>query len=87
MEETKTIITVEELDKLKDLQNKLNDIISTLGQIEIQFKDLQDTKTQTLLTLNSVRAEQNSLGEILNKKYGNGVIDIETGTFTLKDNV
>jgi conjugal transfer/entry exclusion protein len=83
MEDAKIILSSEELEKLKIIQTELNNVMLNLGSIEIQFKDLQDLKTQMLSTLSTLRQNQEQLGTELNKKYGNGTIDMDTGEFTI----
>lgn len=83
MEDAKIILTIEELDQLKKIQNNLNQIVISLGQIEIQFEDLKETKSQIIKQLVITKQEQDKLGELLNKKYGNGSVNMETGEFTI----
>ena len=64
-----------ELQKLKNLQDKSNNLIVTLGQLEYQ-------KLSLITELNTIQKEQNDLGKSFQEKYGDGNIDIETGEFT-----
>tara|TARA_B100000927_G_C16039523_1_gene298470 strand:- start:23 stop:274 length:252 start_codon:yes stop_codon:yes gene_type:complete len=66
----------EELQQLKETQNQITQFIYNLGQFEVQ-------KTTVLTQLEQVQGKQNEFAKELNKKYGEGNINLETGELTL----
>jgi hypothetical protein len=75
-------LTPEELSKLQEGNNKVADIVASLGQIEIQMSLLQKNKESLLAAFAQTQQDQNQLGAELTQKYGDGVIDISSGEFT-----
>lgn len=65
----------EELQQIKDLQLQRDQIVFSLGELRLQSLSLED---QLRMVIN----EQNGLGDTLNKKYGEGQINLETGEIT-----
>ena len=74
--------TEEELNSIKELQNKYNKTVFTLGQIALQNETLANQKKQVMSNLETVKKEEDILAKSLNAKYGVGSLDLETGTFT-----
>lgn len=73
---SKTIkLSEKELQTLKELQTKGNQLIFTLGQIEAQ-------KTSIFNQIQEVQKENDKVGKELQEKYGDGNINLETGEFT-----
>ena len=72
----------EELSKLQDLNNKVADIVASLGQIEIQISLLKENKRSLLDSFAQIQQDQEVLAQELTQKYGDGKIDITTGEFT-----
>jgi hypothetical protein len=75
-------LTPEELSKLQELNTKVANIISSLGQIEIQISLLQEDKKSILTNFSQIQQDQNQLAGELTEKYGDGKIDMTTGGFT-----
>ena len=75
-------LTPEELSKLQETNNKVADIITSLGQIEIQISLLQENKKSLLDSFAQIQQDQDQLAQELTQKYGDGKIDIATGEFT-----
>ena len=71
-------IKKEELEKLQGIVNKLNQIQSQLGLIEMQKHELLHAVVEVQNDLKNNRAE-------LEKEYGNVSINITDGTITEKD--
>ena len=78
----KKVLTQEEKDQILSLRNNQTDAIATLGQIEYQIFILEKNKKQIHQTLNEIESQSQNLAEGLTKKYGDGVIDVDTGEFT-----
>ena len=70
-----TKLTQEELEQLNKSQLQINQIVVSLGQLEIQ-------KSNLLKQLDVIQEENKTLGQTLQEKYGDGDIDLEKGEFT-----
>lgn len=75
-------LTPEELTKLQEANNKVADIIASLGQIEINKSILEENKKSLLANFAQIQQDQEVLAQELTQKYGDGKIDITTGEFT-----
>jgi|TARA_B100000282_G_C31642637_1_gene449263 hypothetical protein len=64
-----------ELQELKELRDKGNNLIFSLGNLVIQQFDLYSQFVE-------IREDQNKVGKELQEKYGEGNIDLDTGKFT-----
>ena len=79
----------EEMKKINDLQQTYADIQRNLGQVAVtklklehQIEELDNTEDNYRKQfIEAQETEKNILGEI-NKKYGEGVLNPETGIFT-----
>jgi hypothetical protein len=75
----KIVLTPEELSVLKELKNKRDILSNSFGELEIEYQ----TKKQNLLhQLHKINATHEKIGVLLQQKYGEGTIDINTGIFT-----
>lgn len=74
-------LTIEEIEKVKSFQQKNNELINYLGQIEIQMINLELAKNAAKQDIASSNEEQNSFAQEIQSKYGEGQIDIERGVF------
>ncbi len=79
-------LTPEELQSIKDLQQRYNQTIFELGGTEAQIialnsrlKNLTDTKDGLVADLISVEKKEQELISSLQEKYGQGSIDPNTG--------
>jgi hypothetical protein len=74
-------LTIEELDQFKSYQQRNQEIINILGQIEIQKLNLDISKDQIKQQMIDMSEEQNTFAQSIQSKYGEGQIDIEKGLF------
>tara|TARA_Y100001973_G_C4908172_1_gene190521 strand:- start:155 stop:433 length:279 start_codon:yes stop_codon:yes gene_type:complete len=81
--------TDEEMKTIQDIQKRYFDIQGELGRISItkirlnqQLETLDDKEELTQKDFVSVQKEEKSFVDSINKKYGEGVLDPESGTFT-----
>jgi len=88
MSETKKL-TAEELQQIKEMQSQYNKFVFELGSIEAQLQNILSAKAAAETEKNNILSDIKKLGErekelvtILQEKYGNGNIDIETGEIT-----
>jgi|TARA_R110000803_G_scaffold82576_1_gene148743 hypothetical protein len=77
-------LTDEEIKRINDLKNQFNQIVETLGGIEIQLIQLTTKKEQQKVDLLKLQEEELTIAEDLEKKYGEGSISLETGEFSPK---
>ena len=75
-------LSQEELDFVKQLQIDQQNLITQFGSIEYQMQLLELQKDQLIESLNKLREQELTTGNELTQKYGNGTIDLESGTFT-----
>jgi len=79
MENTK--LTVEEVEKLQDIQQKNTAVATELGSLEITKLQIEARREEVVKYYTELKQEENTLGKELSEKYGNGSIDLEKGEF------
>lgn len=75
-------LTEQEIQDIQNLQQQQNGLIENFGQLEYQIQLLELQKEKLVDQLESLRTKETELANNLNKKYGNGTINIENGTIT-----
>ena len=75
----------EELEVLKDYQQKQNHITFNLGNVDIQKAILEGQRSQILENLANLQEASNKTAKELQEKYGDGNIDLETGEFIVAE--
>ena len=81
MSDVKTV-TPEELEELKAVRNEIDNQIITLGQIQYQRSLLDFQEERLKLYIIETKEKERDVTDKLTKKYGNVVVDIETGTIS-----
>jgi len=88
MSEIKKIETVE-LEKLKSMQDRFNNIILQLGQISVELiklssekERLESLKSKLEEDYRNLRDEERKFSNDMTNKYGPGILNPETGEFT-----
>ena len=81
--ENKTL-TQEELQQLKDIRSQVLQLASTLGEIGYQEVLLNMDKAKVADAIKETRTKEQALFAEFGKKYGDGVVNIETGTIEAK---
>ena len=79
MENTK--LTVEEIEKLQEIQQKNAAVATELGNLEITKLQVEARKAEVVEFFNKLKEEEQTFGKELSEKYGNGSIDLEAGEF------
>ena len=74
-------LSEEELKVLREYQKKQNAITFDLGQVDIQKALLEGQRSSILDGLADLQEKSNKTAKELQKKYGDGNIDLETGEF------
>ena len=78
--ETK-VLTQEEIQTLKSIQEKRIQLTEQFGIIELRVQELNLQKEYLKEELKKLRQEETTVGETLQKKYGDGSINLEKGEF------
>jgi len=80
--------TEEELSNIKTIRDKNTAIVLDLGQNELEtftltnrLKELEAEKLGLQANYLQLRMDEQQLVQELNKKYGSGTVDIESGVF------
>ena len=73
--------TNDEITKLRTLQSKFNNATIQFGQLKISQLKLEESETILKSALVELEKEEAALAKSLTEKYGQGTLDIETGTF------
>lgn len=81
----KVLLTNEEIQSIKDIQEQENAISLQLGQLEYQILTLSLQKESLKNQIDQVTQKSIKTGQDLQQKYGDGNINIETGEFTKID--
>lgn len=74
-------IEEKELEQLKELQTKSQDILLELGKISFNEIILEKRKETAKITLDKIQDEEKTIKEFLISKYGNIDINLETGEY------
>jgi hypothetical protein len=74
-------LTPEEISFLKSLQQKRNQLVEQFGIIEFRIQEINLQKEFLKEELKKIRQEEIKIGESLQKKYGEGAINLEKGEF------
>ena len=71
-----------ELSILNDFQSRNNDIVVQTGAAELRIDALKREKERLLDKFQILQEEQSKFGQEMQKKYGDGNLDLEKGEFT-----
>ena len=78
--ETK-VLTQEELQSLKAIQERRIQLTEQFGLIEIRIQEIELQKEFLKEELKKLQKEEIAIGESLQKTYGDGTINLEKGEF------
>ena len=73
--------TKQELNELKNLRDRIDEISFQFGHLSIQKIKLEEQESTLKNKLKSIEKEETTIAKKLTDKYGKGSIDLETGTF------
>ena len=79
--ETK-VLTQEEIQSLKTLQENQSSLVAALGDLEYQLSILESRKQFLKNEIGNQIENELKIGKELQEKYGEGNIDLEKGEFT-----
>jgi len=77
----KQVLTQEEIQSLKNIQNNQLLLIEQLGALEYRFQILELEKQKLKQILQNQLEAEEQIGKQLQQKYGDGNIDLEKGEF------
>jgi len=77
----KQVLTQEEIQSLKNIQNNQSLLIKQLGTLEYRILILEKEKQKLKQTLQNQIETEEQIGKQLQQKYGDGSIDLEKGEF------
>jgi len=78
---TVKVLTQEEITQLKAIQEKRFQLTEQFGIIELRIQEYNLQKEHLVDELKKLRQEEITAGEALQKKYGDGSINLEKGEF------
>jgi hypothetical protein len=78
---TTQVLTQEELQSIKEIQNKRRDLMEQFGVIELTIQELEIQKQQLRTELQTLKSKEIEVGSTLQNKYGEGTINVEKGEF------
>jgi hypothetical protein len=78
---TVKVLTQEEITQLKAIQEKRFQLTEQFGIIELRIQEYNLQKEHLVDELKKLRQEEITAGETLQKKYGDGSINLEKGEF------
>jgi len=82
---TTQVLEQEEIQSIKDLQTKREQLMADFGFIEMRIQELELQKENLINLLVEVRNSEATLSNELQAKYGNGTIDLDKGEITIAD--
>jgi hypothetical protein len=86
MENTEKIFLKEqEMNEYKVLQEKINQVIYSMGEVAVEKQILKEKDERVMDTFNKIRKEETNFLKKMERNYGSGLINPETGEFTKQD--
>jgi len=79
------VLTQEELQSLKNIQEKRNQLVSDFGFTEIQIQELELQKDTLVKSLEELKQEEYRLGNEIQNKYGRVQVNLDSGEITPLD--
>jgi len=76
------VLTQEEIQSLKELQNNQLELVTSLGELEYKISVLESQKQFLKNQIVKQIESETKIGKELQEKYGDGNIDLEKGEFT-----
>ena len=77
--------TEEEMTELRNNQQKFNDLIVKFGQLRIDKINLENAEIELNQKFSDLKKSDKEISDKLSAKYGDGVLNPETGACTPKN--
>lgn len=78
----------QDIQTVKELQAKYATTTAQIGQVEVElhlmekrFSDLREMRDKLFQTYEALQTQESELVNTLNEKYGDGVLDLDSGKF------
>lgn len=78
----------EDIQAVKDLQSRYATNTAQIGQVEVELHllrrrltQIEELRTSLFTTYDDLQKQEKELVESLNQKYGDGVLDLDSGRF------
>ena len=78
---TTKVLTAEEITQLKEVQEKILQLVEQFGIIELRIQEFKLQKEHLIEELKKLHKEEITIGKDLQQKYGEGSINLEKGEF------
>ena len=75
-------LTEQEIQQLTQLQSQQDEFVLKFGQLEYQLQNLELQKEKLIEQLEQSKELEIQIANQLNEKYGDGVINLQEGTFS-----
>lgn len=83
MENTEKIFLKEqEMNEYRVLQEKINQVIYGMGEVAVEKQILKEKEERVMDNFNKVRKEETNFLKKMERNYGIGMINPDTGEFT-----
>ena len=87
-ENTEKEFQAEDIQAVKDLQSKYATNTAQIGQVEVELHllkrrltQIEELRVNLFTTYDELQKQEKELVESLNQKYGDGVLDLDSGRF------
>ena len=77
-----TNLTEQEIQQLTQLQSQQDEFVTKFGQLEYQIQLLELQKENLVEQLEETKKIESQIANQLQEKYGDGVINLQEGTFS-----
>lgn len=74
-------LTEQQLEQIRDIQQRYQSVAQELGNIEIQRLTLEERRTAAQEYLTETKNLEQTLAQEIEKEFGKGTINLETGEF------
>jgi hypothetical protein len=81
----KIFLKEQEMTEYKNLQEKINQVIYNMGEVAVEKQIMKEREERVMETFNKVRKEESNFLKKMERNYGSGIINPETGEFTKQD--
>ena len=83
MENTEKIFLKEqEMNEYQVLQEKINQVIYSMGEVAVEKQIVKEKEEKVMDNFNKVRKEETNFLKKIERNYGAGMINPDTGEFT-----
>jgi len=81
----KIFLKEHEMNEYRVLQDKINQVIYSMGEVSVEKQILKEKEERVMDTFNKVRKDESNFLKKMERNYGSGIINSETGEFTKQD--